>query len=119
VVGKDVAKNILYVAQGSANHWLHSTHLAASALTWVDGMPPADEFRCTAMTRYRQPPQACRVAIDGDMAIVTFDEAQRAVTPGQSVVFYDGEVCLGGGVIDRSDAPLEGWHAHDGSRHEA
>ncbi len=118
VVGKDVAKNILYVAQGSANHWLHSTHLAASALTWVDGMPPADEFRCTAMTRYRQPPQACRVAIDGDVAMVTFDEAQRAVTPGQSVVFYDGEVCLGGGVIDRSDAPLDGWHAHDGSRHE-
>jgi len=111
VVGKDVERNILYVAQGSANHWLHSTHLAASALTWIDGAPPANEFHCTAMTRYRQPPQACRVAIDGDSAVVSFDEAQRAVTPGQSVVFYDGEVCLGGGVIERSDAPLDGWSA--------
>ena len=113
VVGKDVPRNILYVAQGSANHWLHSTRLAASALTWIDGAPPAAAFRCTAMTRYRQPPQACSVAIEGDTAIVAFDEAQRAVTPGQSVVFYDGEVCLGGGVIDRSNAPLGGWSGHE------
>ena len=118
VVGKDVAANVLYVAQGSANHWLHSMHLAASALTWIDGQPPANEFRCTAMTRYRQPPQACHVVVDGDSAVVSFDDVQRAVTPGQSVVFYDGEVCLGGGVIDRSDAPLDGWRAQDGGRHE-
>jgi tRNA-specific 2-thiouridylase len=61
------------------------------------------------MTRYRQPVQACRVDIDGDRCVVTFDAAQRAVTPGQSVVFYDDDVCLGGAVIDRSDAPFGGW----------
>jgi tRNA-specific 2-thiouridylase len=62
------------------------------------------------MIRYRQHDQACYVDIDGDSCVVHFDEAQRAVTPGQSVVFYDGEACLGGGVIDRCDAPFGGWN---------
>jgi len=112
VIGKDVADNVLYVAQGNANDWLHSRRLAASALTWIAGTPPAAMFDCAAMTRYRQEPQACRVAIDDDgSATVAFAEPQRAVTPGQSVVFYDGAECLGGGVIERSDAPYGGWHA--------
>ena len=109
VVGKDVAANVLYVAQGNENRWLESRRLAASELTWIAGTAPAHEFRCTAMTRYRQPAQACIVTIEGDSCEVRFDEPQRAVTPGQSVVFYDGEECLGGGVIDRSDAPFGGW----------
>jgi tRNA-specific 2-thiouridylase len=121
VVGKDVARNVLYVAQGNANHWLQSRRLAASQLTWIAGHAPAASFRCSAMTRYRQPPQACQVEIAGDACTVTFDEAQRAVTPGQSVVFYDGEVCLGGGIIERSDAPFGGWDAaapiHEGVAH--
>jgi tRNA-specific 2-thiouridylase len=109
VIGKDVANNVLYVAQGNANHWLQSRRLAASAATWIAGTAPAPSFRCAAMTRYRQVPQPCSVAVDGDVCTVEFDEAQRAVTPGQSVVFYDGDECLGGGVIERSDAPYGGW----------
>jgi tRNA-specific 2-thiouridylase len=113
VIGKDVNTNVLYVAQGNANRWLHSRRLSASALTWIAGDAPAATFECTAMTRYRQPPQACRVDIDGDACTVTFAHEQRAVTPGQSVVFYDGEICLGGGVIERSDAPYGGWESVD------
>ena len=109
VVGKDVAANILYAVQGNANAWLLSRRLAASRLEWVDGKAPANEFRCTAKTRYRQADQDCHVRVEGDACIVEFDAPQRAVTPGQSVVFYDGETCLGGGIIERSDAPLGGW----------
>jgi tRNA-specific 2-thiouridylase len=108
VVGKEVTNNVLYVAQGNANHWLYSRRLTASGLTWIAGAAPGTEFACAAMTRYRQTPQACRVHIDGDSCTVAFDVPQRAVTPGQSVVFYAGEVCLGGGVIERSDAPFGG-----------
>lgn len=113
VVGKDVAANVLYAVQGNANAWLLSHRLVASRLEWVDGAAPAGEFRCTAKTRYRQADQSCRVLVQGDACIVHFDEPQRAVTPGQSVVFYDGETCLGGGIIERSDAPLGGWEHSD------
>ncbi|MEO7432437.1 MAG: aminomethyltransferase beta-barrel domain-containing protein, partial [Dokdonella sp.] len=110
--------NVLYVAQGNASHWLSSRTLGASGLRWIDETAPAASFRCAAMTRYRQPGQPCRVDVDGDTCRVHFDDAQRAVTPGQSVVFYDGDVCLGGAVIDWSDAPFGGpdvtalGHAH-------
>jgi tRNA-specific 2-thiouridylase len=110
VVGKDVAANVLYAVQGNANEWLLARRLAASSLEWVAGSAPAREFRCVAKTRYRQPDQTCLVKIDGNHCEVEFDEPQRAVTPGQSVVFYDGEVCLGGGIIERSDAPFGGWN---------
>jgi tRNA-specific 2-thiouridylase len=108
VVGKDVADNVLYVAQGNANDWLQSHVLDAGELSWIAGKAPAAQFRCTAMTRYRQPDQDCLVEVDGDRCRVRFAQAQRAVTPGQSVVFYDGDVCLGGGVIERCDAPFGG-----------
>jgi tRNA-specific 2-thiouridylase len=108
VVGKDVAANILYVAQGNETRWLHSLRLRASELAWVAGAAPADEFRCTAKTRYRQPDQTCRVEICNNGCIVEFDTSQRAVTPGQSVVFYRGDECLGGGIIDTTDAPFGG-----------
>jgi tRNA-specific 2-thiouridylase len=108
VVGKNVAANVLYVAQGNETRWLQSARLQASELSWVAGSPPAAEFRCTAKTRYRQPDQACRVQICDNGCIVEFDTAQRAVTPGQSVVFYRGEECLGGGIIDATDAPFGG-----------
>jgi tRNA-specific 2-thiouridylase len=111
VVGKDVRANVLYVAQGGENHWLHSRRLRAETPTWVAGEPPAREFRCTAKTRYRQHDQACVVRIDAGGVEVLFDEPQRAVTPGQSVVFYDGESCLGGAVIASTDAPYGGWNA--------
>jgi tRNA-specific 2-thiouridylase len=108
VVGKDVAENILFVAQGNETHWLHCTRLLASELSWVAGAPPSMEFRCTAKTRYRQADQPCHVKIDDNGCMVEFDSPQRAVTPGQSVVFYRDEECLGGGVIDSTDAPFGG-----------
>jgi tRNA-specific 2-thiouridylase len=108
VVGKDVAANVLYVAQGGENHWLQSTRLVAEAPAWVAGSAPAPVFRCTAKTRYRQADQACQVRLSGNGVEVRFDEPQRAVTPGQSVVFYDGDACLGGAVIAATDAPFGG-----------
>ncbi len=108
VVGKDVPANVLYVAQGVDNAWLQSQRLIASQLSWVAGSPPADEFACTAKTRYRQSDQACRVRINENGCKVEFDTPQRAVTPGQSIVFYRDEECLGGGIIDATDAPFGG-----------
>jgi tRNA-uridine 2-sulfurtransferase len=111
VVGKDVPGNVLYVAQGGDNHWLQSRQLRAGELSWVDGAPPAATFRCTAKTRYRQDDQPCQVVVEGARCRVRFDLPQRAVTPGQSVVFYDGEICLGGGVIEVTDAPFGGMES--------
>ena len=108
VVGKDVATNLLYVAQGGENHWLYSQRLQSETPTWVDGTAPSAHFRCTARTRYRQSDQACEVSVLDAGLEVRFDEPQRAVTPGQSVVLYDGEVCLGGAVIAATDAPYGG-----------
>jgi len=118
VVGKDVAANILVVAQGGENHWLHSRRLRTEPVHWIAGAPPADEFRCTARTRYRQSDQDCEVCVGADGTEaggieaggveVRFDDPQRAVTPGQSVVFYAGEVCLGGAVIVATDAAYGG-----------
>jgi tRNA-specific 2-thiouridylase len=111
VVGKDVPANVLYVAQGIDNPWLFSSRLAAGELSWVAGAVPAADFRCTARVRYRQADQTCRVRVEDDRCEVTFDIPQRAVTPGQSVVFYRGDECLGGGVIDVTDAPFGGLAA--------
>ncbi|HET8764204.1 MAG TPA: tRNA 2-thiouridine(34) synthase MnmA, partial [Rhodanobacter sp.] len=105
VVGKDVAANQLIVAQGNANHWLDSRRLRSEAPSWVAGRAPAARFRCSAKTRYRQPDQACEVTVAGNALEVRFDAPQRAVTPGQSLVLYAGEVCLGGAVIAATDAP--------------
>ena len=113
VVGKDVGSNILYAVQGNANHWLLSRKLRASSPTWVAGTAPAHEFRCVAKTRYRQADQSCLVSVGDDGCLVEFDQPQRAVTPGQSVVFYDGDICLGGGVIECSDAAFGGWKDPD------
>jgi tRNA-specific 2-thiouridylase len=108
VVGKDVARNRIIVDQGADSPWLLSRHIATEAMHWVSGTPPASRFECTAKTRYRQDDQPCRVTVqdDGTLA-VAFAEPQRAVTPGQSLVLYDGDNCLGGAVIARTDAPFE------------
>ncbi len=108
VVSKDVADNVLIVAQGGESHWLQSTRLLADDPHWVVGEAPEEHFRCTAKTRYRQTDQACRVHRRDGRLEVTFDQPQRAVTPGQSVVFYAGEACLGGAVIAATDAPFGG-----------
>jgi len=108
VVGKDVAANVLYVDQGADSPWLRSTRLRSEPAHWVAGAPPAARFECTAKVRYRQDDQACRVEVDADGGVsVAFASPQRAVTPGQSVVFYQGDECLGGAVIATTDAPLE------------
>ena len=103
VVGKDVEKNIVIVAQGHDHPLLFSLGLEAKELSWIAGKPPAKSFKCTAKTRYRQTDQPCSVEqLCDDLVRVIFDEPQRAVTPGQSVVFYDEEICLGGGVIQNT-----------------
>jgi tRNA-uridine 2-sulfurtransferase len=108
VVGKDVGRNILYVDQGSDSAWLQSTTLDSEPAHWIAGAPLRSHFTCVAQTRYRQPPEPCEVSVDDDGSLtVRFDRSQRAVTPGQSVVLYDGDACLGGAVIARTDAPLE------------
>ncbi|WP_046656526.1 tRNA 2-thiouridine(34) synthase MnmA [Lysobacter capsici] len=106
VIGKNVASNVLYVDQGSDSPWLHSQRLRSESAHWIAGAPPAARFACTAQTRYRQADQDCEVTVldDGTLDVV-FREPQRAVTPGQSLVLYDGEVCLGGAVIATTDAP--------------
>jgi tRNA-uridine 2-sulfurtransferase len=108
VVGKDLDRRQLIVAQGNSNHWLDSHRLRASETSWTAGVRPRDGLRCTAKTRYRQADQACTLDFSGDDLMVVFDEAQRAVTPGQSVVFYAGEECLGGAIIAATDAPYGG-----------
>ncbi len=108
VVGKDVTRNIVYVDQGHDSPWLQSQQLDSEAMHWVSGSAPARSFRCTAKTRYRQDDEACEVdcLADGRLQI-RFDRPQRAVTPGQSVVLYDGDACLGGAVILSTDAALD------------
>jgi tRNA-specific 2-thiouridylase len=102
VVDKDINRNVLYVEQGGDHPALFNSGLTASQLHWVAGRPPALPRPCAAKVRYRQTDQPCAIeAIEAGSARVRFDTPQRAVTPGQSIVFYDGEVCLGGGVIDR------------------
>jgi tRNA-specific 2-thiouridylase len=89
------------VVQGHDHPALQSQALSAGQLSWVAGKAPAERFVCAAKVRYRQQDQVCEVHMlpDGSCE-VRFEQPQRAVTPGQYVVFYQGAVCLGGGVID-------------------
>lgn len=100
VVGKDLEKNILYVDQGFHNDLLYSDSIIATDIQWVSNKP-VENLDCTAKFRYRQADNEVHVTMLTDTtAKVTFKKPIRAVTPGQAVVFYDGEVCLGGGTID-------------------
>ncbi len=101
VAGKDLATNVLRVVQGVDHPALFSRTLRAARLHWIAGSAPAERFSLTARIRHRHQDQPCRVELSGaDGCVVEFEQAQRAVTPGQSVVFYDGDTCLGGGVIE-------------------
>ncbi|MFW5648224.1 MAG: tRNA 2-thiouridine(34) synthase MnmA [Candidatus Alkaliphilus sp. MAG34] len=102
VADKDIEKNILYVVQGENHPDLYSCGLMAIDLHWISEKPKPSTFECTAKFRYRQKDQEVNVHIEGkDTCRVIFKNPQKAVTPGQSVVFYDDEVCLGGATIDK------------------
>ncbi|MBK1690791.1 tRNA 2-thiouridine(34) synthase MnmA [Ectothiorhodospira mobilis] len=113
VAGKDLARNRLIVVQGHDHPALQATALSAGEVHWIRGTPEPLPLRCQAKIRYRQPHQDCVVEPDphgrGDLR-VRFDRPQRAVAPGQSVVFYRGAQCLGGGVITAREplCPLPG-----------
>jgi len=105
VYDKDVASNTVYVVQGHDHPLLLSKALDAIDVNWISGAPPAETFRASAKTRYRQVDEPCSVTITEENGIhVAFDTPQRAVACGQSVVLYQDEVCLGGGVIDAAQA---------------
>ena len=104
VAKKDLARNVLHVVAGHDHPWLLSPRLVAEDASWIAGSAPA-EGRYAAKTRYRQADAACALRrVAGEAIELVFDRPQWAVTPGQSAVVYDGEVCLGGAVIAASDA---------------
>ncbi|MBN1684798.1 MAG: tRNA 2-thiouridine(34) synthase MnmA [Gammaproteobacteria bacterium] len=106
VLEKDLNRNVLMVGQGHDHPKLFSPQLTAKHLSWISGNAPPLPFLCTAKIRYRQKDQECTISMQSvktnrDLSLlVTFKNPQRAITPGQFVVFYDGEICLGGGAID-------------------
>lgn len=101
VVGKDVPANVLIVSQGEPDE-LFTADAIADEATWIAGRPPVEdgvEYACQVRLRHRQPLQDCVVRLEGDKIHFRFMQKQRAVTPGQAAVLYQGEECLGGGTI--------------------
>ncbi len=106
VLHKDLDNNVLYVGQGHEHPWMLSDRLVASQLAWVSGQAPDAGRSLTAKVRYRQQDQLVSIEeIDENRMQLKFRHAQRAVTPGQSVVLYDGDTCLGGGLIESMNTP--------------
>lgn len=106
VVGKEMSRNAVIVAQGKDHPALFSYTLTATDLSWVDA-PPTFPFKCRAKIRYRQNDQACTVEkLESDKVLVTFELPQRAITPRQSIVFYNQDVCLGGAMIESAGLSL-------------
>ncbi|ODS11021.1 tRNA 2-thiouridine(34) synthase MnmA [Vibrio scophthalmi] len=102
VAEKDLKRNVLIAVQGADHPLLKSNGLVASQLHWVDRTPIKEPLKCTVKTRYRQTDITCTIIpVDDETIKVIFDEPQVAVTPGQSAVFYQGDVCLGGGIIEQ------------------
>ncbi|MGE5195756.1 MAG: tRNA 2-thiouridine(34) synthase MnmA [Anaerolineae bacterium] len=101
VVGKDVKRNVVIVEQGADHPALYAQKLIAKEASWVGGTPPQAPFHCQAKIRYRQQDQECFIEnIGDDHLCVVFEKPQRAITPRQSIVFYDKEICLGGAMIE-------------------
>lgn len=100
VVDKDVPNNVLIVGQGADHPRLYSKGLIAKQLHWVDRTGPSDAIKAVVKTRYRQTDIPCTITPEGDTVSVEFDSPQKAVTPGQSAVFYQDDICLGGGIIE-------------------
>ena len=102
VIDKDLNRNVLIVAQGNENKELYSDRLIAQAPVWINKKEPKLPLDCTAKIRYRQSDQECRVeSSDAKKIEVIFIKPQRAVTPGQYIVFYDNDRCLGGAIIEQ------------------
>jgi tRNA-specific 2-thiouridylase len=106
VAAKDVARNALVVVQGAGHPALHCSGLRAADAHWISGRAPAAQFRCAAKVRYRQPDVECRVTVEGSVLDIRFAAPVAGAAPGQYVVLYGGEECLGGAVI-MSAYPLE------------
>nr|VFK50383.1 MAG: tRNA (5-methylaminomethyl-2-thiouridylate)-methyltransferase [Candidatus Kentron sp. TC] len=108
VADKDPARNVLVVVQGRDHPLLYKRCLTAHRLHWISGLSPPFPLRCRAKIRYRQPDQDCEViGVGEDSCRVHFRDPQWAITPGQSVVFYLGDECLGGGIIATGERVLE------------
>lgn len=101
VVGKDIDRNVVKLAQGSEHSALYADNLVATDLSWVSEQgAPTLPFKCKAKIRYRQSDQSCTInKIENGEIFVEFDEPQRAITPRQSIVFYSNDLCLGGAMI--------------------
>ncbi|MDG2091335.1 MAG: tRNA 2-thiouridine(34) synthase MnmA [Gammaproteobacteria bacterium] len=102
VAEKDLDRNVLVVVQGNQHPLLFSNQLTTRDISWINQKVPALPLNCHVKVRYRQQDQACVLVKHESGYKVTFEEAQRSVTPGQFIVFYQGDVCLGGGVIESS-----------------
>ena len=114
VARKDLATNTLYVVQGHDHPWLLSGQLTADNLSWCAGSAPSEGYY-GAKTRYRQSDAGCTFATSANMMQLSFTEPQWAVTPGQSAVLYDGDVCLGGGIIASAETSVS--NPSNGSTH--
>ncbi len=103
VAGKDIKSNELLVVQGHDHPAMLTHTISAQGMDWVSGIAPSIGDKLTAKSRYRQQDQACTISkIEGDTIEATFEQPQRAVTPGQALVFYQGRHCLGGATIHSS-----------------
>jgi tRNA-specific 2-thiouridylase len=105
VVGKDVKENVLYVEQGSDHPALYVEGLRASQINWINGEAPEFPLNCNVKYRYRQPDRGATVTRHpeyDDQLLIWFDNREQAVTPGQAVVFYNGDVCLGDAIIEET-----------------
>lgn len=103
VSAKDIEKNIVYVVQGESHPALFAPALTATEISWIGNAPKTFPFECTAKIRYRQTDHPCTIIkVEGDKMWVNFREPERAITPRQSIVFYQGEVCLGGAMIEKA-----------------
>ena len=105
VVAKDVKVNTLTVAQGNQHPALFTPALRCDEISWIDGVGPDLPQTLQAKTRYRQQDQICSVSQTDDGYLVTFEQPQRAVTPGQWLCLYEGDICLGGGIIEATGSP--------------
>ena len=106
VVGKDIQNNILYVSQGQDHPWHFCTEVTVNQPHWIANTPPSNTFQAQAKTRYRQADQLCEVELQANNTLIArFKEPQRSVTPGQSLVLYQGDKMLGGGIIVSTNSP--------------